>query len=412
VELGNLRLNGNGNVSIVAEQDYANAGVEVPAIAVQDVSGTPAQLKIYPSSIFQRQDTRISSQPGVSLQLEARHASIDLSANAGASRNGANNQPTTLPGIEGLIQVFSHPEVNDARQLTRSSQSTNDLQGPVSAVTSADVNQSGPHKSVIALASDTLTIAANPGPDNPAVDADTVLLLARQIDGGGGKIQTHVAASALSGRNVNTTVPGSANSHFDILPSLFILNDATNVPVTLPTTPINWAFGSGQPISIGFGHAGSLSTNSMFQTIAATPFRNDVEGGNAPIYLTSRQLPNNETAGVVLRALVFPSALPITAIRPVVVDGTPIGDSSAFGSVQAAIGETMTQVRREQLESGFSNENVAVQLRKGVVTETRVGQAAVNRFLGVASVTSCPGMTVDENVVCATAAGQIDKAGK
>lgn len=65
----------------------------------------------------------------------------------------------------------------------------------------------------------------------------------------------------------------------------------------------------------------------------------------------------------------------------------------------------LNQVRREQLESGYSNENVAAQLRKGVITETRVGQAAVNRFQGVSGVPSCVGLAIDEQLACAQPPG-------
>ena len=92
-----------------------------------------------------------------------------------------------------------------------------------------------------------------------------------------------------------------------------------------------------------------------------------------------------------------------------VVNGFRIEDSSAYDAVQSNVAEILNQVRREQLESGFSNENVAAQLRKGVITETRVGQAAVNRFQGVAPVEHCAGTAVGEMVVCSPGAGNSSK---
>ena len=105
------------------------------------------------------------------------------------------------------------------------------------------------------------------------------------------------------------------------------------------------------------------------------------------------------------KRLVFPAGTPTGSIRMVVVDGVEILDSSAFASVQSAVAELLNQVRKEQLESGFSNENVAAQLRKGVITETRVGPAAVDRFQGVAPAGGCVGTMIGEMLVCAPAAG-------
>jgi hypothetical protein len=80
-----------------------------------------------------------------------------------------------------------------------------------------------------------------------------------------------------------------------------------------------------------------------------------------------------------------------------------IVDTSAYQSIQSANAAILNQLRLEQFESGFSNENVAAQLRKGVITETGVGEAAVDRFLGVAGAEACDGAVASGTLGCVAA---------
>jgi hypothetical protein len=236
-----------------------------------------------------------------------------------------------------------------------------------------------------------------------AINADTVMLIARAVNGGGGTIQTHVAATSMSdGRNITTGPTPSENKDYSILPSIFVVTE-TGVPES--GTPSAYRFGSGdKPIAVSFGAVPGPVNNSRLQTIAVDPYKKDGGSGSVPVFLATQGLGVNP-AGPIRRFLVFPIDTSLSAIRAVVVDGVQIMDSSAYDSVQSNVAEVLNQVRKEQLESGFSNENVSAQLRKGVITETRVGQAAVDRFQGVTPVAGCVGTVVGDMLVCAPAAG-------
>jgi hypothetical protein len=257
---------------------------------------------------------------------------------------------------------------------------------------------------VVAIASDSINVANNPA-IYPAINADTVMLIARTVSGNGGKIQTYVAATARSdGRNIATDPAGGASKDYSILPSIFVIAETRPVPGSDLVSP--YRFGSlGDPISISFGKVDPYADNSLLQTIAVEPFRREGDSGVVPIYLSTTLQPGVDPTGPVRRYLVYPTGTPKDAIRAVVVNGVRIDDSSAYDAVQSSVAEILNQVRKEQLESGFSNENVAAQLRKGVITETRVGQAAINRFQGVSPVGQCVGMLVGDMVVCVTSAG-------
>jgi hypothetical protein len=239
----------------------------------------------------------------------------------------------------------------------------------------------------------------------PAINADTVMLIARTVTGNGGKIQTYVAATARSdGRNITTDPAGGASKDYSILPSFFVISETGRVSGSDSVSP--YSFGSlGEPISISFGKVDPFVDNSLLQTIAVDPFRKEGDSGVVPIYLSTTLQPGVDPTGPIRRYLVYPTGTPKNAIRAVVVNGVRIDDSSAYDAVQSSVAEILNQVRKEQLESGFSNENVAAQLRKGVITETRVGQAAVNRFQGVAAARPCVGMVVGDMVVCVPSAG-------
>ncbi len=397
VELGQLSIAGSGVVDVVANQAEMPK-VAVPRVSVQDAAGVPARVEVYGSSIYQAAEALLQTAPEVNLNLVARRASIDLTAGAAAASVGEGQLRKTGPG--GLIEVYSAPLERQA--LLHPNGLTNRLQGPVSAITEVDANQAGNGKTVVAIASDTISIAATP---LPAIDADTVLLLGRTMHGGGGKIQTHVGATLLrDGRNIATDPERRDDNAFSILPSIFVIADVNAAPPV--GSPSSLQFGDlGSPISLSFGAVSAVANNSWLQTIAVEPFRQDLAGGDVPVYFGTTAAGGVDPGGVVARRLVYPSSLARTAVRPVIVDGRKIEDSSAYDAVQSSVAEVLNQVRKEQLESGFSNENVAAQLRKGVITETRVGQAAVNRFQGVTGVRGCVGLTIDDQIVCAPAAG-------
>ena len=399
VELGQLSLEGAGVVDLVANQAEMPA-FPVPKVSVQDASGRPAPLAVYGSSIYQTAGSVLQSAPEVSLNLVARRASIDLTAGASAASVLAGQEPLGKSGPGGLIEVYASPQERLAP--VHPNGLTNRLQGPLSAVSEVDATQSSNRKSVVAIASDSLSIATRPV---PALDADTVLLLARTIHGGGGKIQTHVGASQLrDGRNIATDPEQRDDNAFSILPSIFVIADVNATPPV--GSPRGFYFGDlGSPISLSFGAVGGVANNSSLQTIAADPFKQDASSGDVPIYFATTAPGGVDPAGVVARRLVYPSSLAPTAVRQVIIDGFRIEDTSAYGAVQSGLAEVLNQVRREQLESGYSNENVAAQLRKGVITETRVGQAAVNRFQGVSGVPSCVGLAIDEQLACAQPPG-------
>jgi hypothetical protein len=393
VELGSLSIVGSGSIDVVANQASMPV-VEVSGVSVQDAGGTPAKLSIYGSSISQAPNTLLSTEPGVTLNLFARRASIDLSAGASVGE-GANRKS----GLNGLIEVYSSPQ--ERLPLAHPDGLTNRLLGPISATTEVDAKQTSNRKTVVAIASDSLRIADNPA---PAVDSDTVLLLARDVAGGGGTILTHVAASQLrDGRNIATDPERRDDNAYSILPSIFFIADVGARPAS--GFPSACRFGGlNAGISVSFGEVIGVPNNSTLQTIAVEPFSQTGAAGDVPVYLRTGGRGAVDPTGLIVRRLVFPSTLPTSSVRQVVVDGRSIDDSSAYQAVQSNVAEILNQVRKEQLESGFSNENVAVQLRKGVIAETRVGPAAVTRFAGVGGVETCAGMTVGEQVVCATAA--------
>jgi autotransporter-associated beta strand protein len=397
IPLGNLSITGNGSIEIVSDATMGSSYVS--NASVQNASGVPNKLAIFGASIYQQAGTRISTSPNVMLVLNANgKASIDLSADASVTMSDTALSTTRLGD---LLSVFSKATSTN-RILMH--EGTNQIQGGISAVTRADESQgTNQPKTIVAIASDTITVA--PGSVDPmtsvrkpAIDADSVMLIARAINGGGGKIQTHVAATAFGdGRNIATGPTRAEDKDYAILPSIFVISE--------PNTT-GYSFGSlDVPISVSFGAVASQAGNSLLQTIAVDPFSKDGSSGPVPVYLGTNLQPGNDPTGPIKRYLVFPIDIPKNAIRAVVVNGIKIEDSSAYDAIQTAVAEILNQVRKEQLESGFSNENVAAQLRKGVITETRVGQAAVDRFQGVASSHRCVGMMVGEMVVCAPAAG-------
>jgi hypothetical protein len=396
--LGTLNITGNGTLELasLANMDpVAVPKVVVPipySISVQNATGGAQPLSIYEASIYQQNGTLISTGSDVTLKLNAAGSgSIDLTA--GAQANG-------VAGLTGLITTFAKAG-DTPRTLTRDgSNLTNRIDGRIAAFTKPDDAQASPVKTVVAIASDSITID---GSTPVAIDADTVMLIARAVNGGGGTIQTHVAATSMSdGRNITTGPTPSENKDYSILPSIFVVTE-TGVPAS--GTASAYRFGSGdKPIAVSFGAVDSPLNNSRLQTIAVDPFKKDGSSGSVPVFLATQGLGVNPV-GPIRRFLVFPINTSLSAIRAVVVDGVQIMDSSAYDSVQSNVAEVLNQVRKEQLESGFSNENVSAQLRKGVITETRVGQAAVNRFQGVAAVAGCVGTVVGEMLVCAPGAG-------
>ncbi|MBL8433770.1 MAG: hypothetical protein JNL99_02450, partial [Zoogloea sp.] len=408
VRLGDLSVLGKGLLEIrsaavmgttlvqdVRTQVAADCSLPQSCVSVQSSFGTPQQLSVHEASIAQQVGTRIATGPDATLSLRASGAgSIDLSADAAVEVTPAGGVASSVAGLAGFFSVYSKagPE---ARTLTHGGGTTNRIEGPLAAFTQADTTQQSADKTAVVVASDTIRVAAQ------GIDADTVMLMAREVVGGGGKIQTHVAATAMSdGRNIATGVDGKPNPLYSILPSIFVVADGLGDPAA------SYSFGSlRDPISISFGYVGTPVANSLLQTIAVEPYRRGDPAGAVPVYLDTRLQAGNDPTGPIRRFLVFPAGTPTGSIRMVVVDGVEILDSSAFASVQSAVAELLNQVRKEQLESGFSNENVAAQLRKGVITETRVGPAAVDRFQGVAPAHGCVGTMIGEMMVCAPSAG-------
>ena len=413
ITLGALDVRGKGVLEIESHADMAK--ILVPDVAtvlassngkpcdtsqscvsVQLNEGTPQRLSVYEASISQLAGTRISTEPEATLSLRASgKGSIDLSAEALVEVTPAGGVESSVTGPAGLLSVYSRAG-SEQRVLTHAGGTTNTIQGPLAAVTQANTSQDSPDKTVVVVASDTIRVAAKDG-----IDGDTVMLMAREIAGGGGKIQTHVAATGMrDGRNIRTGVDPNPDQNYSILPSIFVIADAPG------DTSATYSFGSlGNPISMSFGYVGTPVANSLLQTIAVEPYRRGDPAGAVPVYLDTRVQVGVDPKGPIRRFLVFPAGTPTGSIRMVVVDGVEILDSSAFASVQSAVAELLNQVRKEQLESGFSNENVAAQLRKGVITETRVGPAAVDRFQGVAPAGGCVGTMIGEMLVCAPAAG-------
>ncbi len=396
--LGTLDITGTGTVefaSLANMNPVVVPKVLVPtpySISVQNATGSAEHLSIYAPSIYQQDGTLITTGPAVTLKLNAA-GSGSINLTAGAQANGS-------AGLPSLISTFS--KAGDApRTLTRAGANlTNRIDGQIAAFTRPDEGQASPVKTVVAIASDAITMD---GSKPVAIDADTVMLIARAVNGGGGTIQTHVAATSMSdGRNITTGPTLPENKNYSILPSIFVVTE-TGVPAS--GTPSAYRFGSGdKPIAVSFGAVDSPVNNSRLQTIAVDPYKKDGGSGGVPVFLATQGLGVNPV-GPIRRFLVFPINTSLSAIRAVVVDGVQIMDSSAYDSVQSNVAEVLNQVRKEQLESGFSNENVSAQLRKGVITETRVGQAAVDRFQGVAPVAGCVGTVVGDMVVCAPAAG-------
>ena len=388
IALGNLNITGNGSIAIESQADMTGVvlpGIYVPNVAVQTAVGVPEKLQIYHASISQKPGTLIATDPGVTLNLNASgKGSIDLTAGATATSTVAGST-TTSSGLDGLIAEYARVG-DEVRTLGHPGNLTNRIQGKLSAITQADgVQRPDTPKTVVAIASDTINVANNSTTTStvPAINADTVMLIARTVTGNGGKIQTYVAATARSdGRNITTDPAGGASKDYSILPSFFVISETGRVSGSDSVSP--YSFGSlGEPISISFGKVDPYVDNSLLQTIAVDPFRKEGDSGVVPIYLSTTLQPGVDPTGPIRRYLVYPTGTPKNAIRAVVVNGVRIDDSSAYDAVQSSVAEILNQVRKEQLESGFSNENVAAQLRKGVITETRVGQAAVNRFQGV-----------------------------
>ena len=410
IALGNLNITGNGSIAIESQADMTGVvlpGIYVPNVAVQTAVGVPEKLQIYHASISQKPGTLIATDPGVTLNLNASgKGSIDLTAGATATSTVAGST-TTSSGLDGLIAEYARVG-DEVRTLGHPGNLTNRIQGKLSAITQADgVQRPDTPKTVVAIASDTINVANNSTTTStvPAINADTVMLIARTVTGNGGKIQTYVAATARSdGRNITTDPAGGASKDYSILPSFFVISETGRVSGSDSVSP--YSFGSlGEPISISFGKVDPYVDNSLLQTIAVDPFRKEGDSGVVPIYLSTTLQPGVDPTGPIRRYLVYPTGTPKNAIRAVVVNGVRIDDSSAYDAVQSSVAEILNQVRKEQLESGFSNENVAAQLRKGVITETRVGQAAVNRFQGVAAARPCVGMVVGDMVVCVPSAG-------
>ncbi|MCM8612050.1 hypothetical protein, partial [Accumulibacter sp.] len=386
IEVGNLDFVGSGTARLVSNGDGAAMRTnKVEGVSVQDAGGTPLELFIYGAGIFQSAGTRIASSPGVTLSLEAGKASIDLTAGAKVAAKPA--------GLVGLIEAFAIPV--DGQEITHPASGTNRLLGPVKAVTSTDNAQTGGRKSVVAIASDTIRVASSP---TPAVNSDTVMLLGRQIEGGGGSIQTWVAATQRrGGGNIATDPAGVNDNGVSILPSIFLIADS-------PSGAGNFYYGSEfSPIAVSFGGTGAAG-NSTLQTIAPYPFRKTGgPAGPVPIYLSTINNGGVGPTGTVQALLARPAAVALSDVRTVVIDGRMVVDTSAYQSIQAANAAILNQLRLEQFESGFSNENVAAQLRKGVITETRVGEAAVDRFLGVAGAESCDGAVAGGTLSCVAA---------
>ncbi|WP_442770059.1 autotransporter-associated beta strand repeat-containing protein [Zoogloea ramigera] len=413
ITLGALDVRGKGVLEIESHADMAK--ILVPDVAtvlassngkpcdtsqscvsVQLNEGTPQRLSVYEASISQLAGTRISTEPEATLSLRASgKGSIDLSAEALVEVTPAGGVESSVTGPAGLLSVYSRAG-SEQRVLTHAGGTTNTIQGPLAAVTQANTSQDSPDKTVVVVASDTIRVAAKDG-----IDGDTVMLMAREIAGGGGKIQTHVAATGMrDGRNIRTGVDPNPDQNYSILPSIFVIADAPG------DTSATYSFGSlGNPISMSFGYVGTPVANSLLQTIAVEPYRRGDPAGAVPVYLDTRVQVGVDPKGPIRRFLVFPAGTPTGSIRMVVVDGVEILDSSAFASVQSAVAELLNQVRKEQLESASTNENVAAQRRRGVITETRAGPAAVDRFQGVAPAGGCVGTMIGEMLVCAPAAG-------
>ncbi|WP_194271295.1 hypothetical protein, partial [Zoogloea sp. 1C4] len=397
IPLGNLSITGSGSLEIISDAVMGSSAVS--NVSVQNAIGVPNKLTIYGASIYQQAGARILTGPSVTLLLNATgKGSIDLSADASVAMSDPSRSTTRLGD---LLSVFS--KATGANR-TVTHDGTNQIQGGISAITKADERQgTNQPKTIVAIASDTITVA--PGSIDPvtsvrkpSIDADSVMLIARAINGGGGKIQTHVAATAFGdGRNIATGPTRAEDKDYVILPSIFVISEPNTSGYSFGTLDV--------PISVSFGAVAGQTSNSLLQTIAVDPFNKEGSSGQVPVYLGTNLQPGEDAVGPIKRYLVFPIDIPKNAIRAVVVNGVKIEDSSAYDAVQTAVAEILNQVRKEQLESGFSNENVAAQLRKGVITETRVGQAAVDRFQGVAPSQRCVGMMVGEMVVCAPAAG-------
>uniref|UniRef100_UPI0035AE78E3 beta strand repeat-containing protein n=1 Tax=Zoogloea sp. TaxID=49181 RepID=UPI0035AE78E3 len=397
IPLGNLSITGSGSLEIISGAVMGSS--DVSNVSVQNASGLPNKLAIYGASIYQQAGARILTGPNVTLLLIANgKGSIDLSADASVAMSDPSRSTTRLGD---LLSVFS--KATGANR-TLMHDGTNQIQGGISAITKADESQgTNQPKTIVAIASDTITVA--PGSIDPvtsvrkpSINSDSVMLIARAINGGGGKIQTHVAATAFGdGRNIATGPTRSEDKDYAILPSIFVISEPNTSGYSFGTLDV--------PISVSFGAVAGQTSNSLLQTIAVDPFNKEGSSGQVPVYLGTNLQPGEDAVGPIKRYLVFPIDIPKNVIRAVVVNGVKIEDSSAYDAVQTAVAEILNQVRKEQLESGFSNENVAAQLRKGVITETRVGQAAVDRFQGVAPSQRCVGMMVGEMVVCAPAAG-------
>jgi hypothetical protein len=123
------------------------------------------------------------------------------------------------------------------------------------AVTSDDRAQTGGKKSIVAIASDTIRVAPSP---TPAVNSDTVMLLGRVIEGGGGSIQTWVAATQRrGGGNIATDPAGVNDNGFSILPSIFLIADS-------PSGAGNFYYGSEfSPIAVSFGGTGTAGNSTL-----------------------------------------------------------------------------------------------------------------------------------------------------
>ena len=414
VTLGGLSITGKGVLEIESSANMGKTPVlgvgtvvppsgdgvctaSQPCVSVQSNMGMPQQLSVFDASIGQQRGTRIVTGPQATLSLHASGAgSIDLSADASVEVTPLGGVASTETGLSGLLSTYSKAG-SELRALAHVGGTTNQLEGPLAAITQADKTQNSADKTAVVVASDSIRVAAQ------GIDTDTVMLMAREIFGGGGKIQTHVAATTMSdGRNIATGVDGKPNPLYSILPSIFVIADAPGNPAA------SYGFGSLRtPISVSFGYTELPVTNSLLQTIAVEPYRRGDPAGAVPVYLDTRVQPGSDPSGPIRRFLVFPAGTPTGSVRMVVVDGVEILDSSAFASVQSAVAELLNQMRREQLESGFSNENVAAQLRKGVITETRVGPAAVDRFQGVAPAQGCVGTMIGEMMVCVPSAGPL-----
>gem|GEM_PF-6008849 len=391
IELGNLEFAGSGTAHLVSNTDGAAMPTKkVEGVSVQDAAGTPLELFIYDAGIFQRAGTTIASDSGVTLSLKAGKASIDLTAGAKVAAKPAD--------LVGLVEAFAIPV--DGQGITHPASGTNKLGtnkllGPLMAVTSDDRAQTGGVKSIVAIASDTIRVAASP---TPVVNSDTVMLLGRVIEGGGGSIQTWVAATQRrGGGNIATDPAGVNDNGFSILPSVFLIADD-------PGEAGGFHYGSEfSPIAVSFGGTGTAG-NSTLQTIAPYPFRKTGgAAGPVPIYLSTINNGGVGPTGTVQVLLTRPAAVALSDVRTVVIDGKMVVDTSAYQSIQAANAAILNQLRLEQFESGFSNENVAAQLRKGVITETGVGEAAVDRFLGVAGAEACDGAVASGALSCVSA---------